>query len=145
MTVHLVKMCVGVGDVTYLAELQAGRLMQARQRGEPQVLRHYTRQMPKQAGELIDNGSLYWVIKGFIRVRQRIVDVERCLDEEGRSRCALVLGSKLVKVQLRAFKPFQGWRYLQAEAAPPDTGLATDDFEGMPTELAAELRELGLL
>jgi len=145
MAVHLVKMCVGVSDISQLAEFQADRLEQARGRGEPAVLRHFSRQMPKRATELVDGGSLYWVIKGFARVRQNILDVERCLDPDGRPRCALVLGPDLVRVQLRAFKPFQGWRYLRAENAPPDIESTAKDIDGVPPELAAELQELGLL
>ncbi len=145
MTVHLLKMCVGVEDIGQLAEYHAGRLRQARRRGEPLVVRHYTRQMPRRGAEIIDGGSLYWVIRGFIRVRQSVLDVERCLDADGRPRCALVLAPDLARVRLRAFKPFQGWRYLSAENAPPDVNSAVEGFEGMPPELAAELRQLGLL
>lgn len=145
MTVHLIKMCVGVEDVAHLAELQAGRLRQERRRGEPAVLRHYTRQTPRRAAELVDGGSLFWVIRGFVRVRQNILDVERCLDADGRPRCALALSPDLFGVRRRAFKPFQGWRYLRAEDAPPDNGPASEGFDGVPPELAAELRELGLL
>lgn len=145
MTVHLVKMAVGVRDTSHLAEIQAERLKQALQRGEDAGLRHITRHMPKRTKELLDGGSIFWVIKGFIRVRQLILGAERTEDAQSRPSCALILDPRLVRVELRAFKPFQGWRYLETEAAPPDNRRPDDDSGDMPEKLAAELRELGLL
>ena len=97
MTVHLIKMAVGVGDVRHLARIQAGRLRQARERDGAAVLRHYTRHTPRRSAELTDGGSLYWVIKGFVRVRQEIRAVERSVNAEGRPSCALVLDPGLVR------------------------------------------------
>ncbi len=145
MTVHLIKMAVGVDDVRHLAHIQAGRLRQARERGEAAVLRHYTRHTPRRSAELTDGGSLYWVIKGFIRVRQEIRAVERSVDAEGRPSCALVLDPGLVRTSLQVCRPFQGWRYLGAENAPADLSLLAEKTDGVPQELAAELRHLGRL
>ena len=145
MTVHLIKMAVGVGDVQHLARIQAGRLRQARERDEAAVLRHYTRHTPRRSAELTDGGSLYWVIKGFVRVRQEIRAVERSVNAEGRPSCALVLDPGLVRTSLQACRPFQGWRYLGAENAPVDLSPLTGETDGVPRELAAELRHLGLL
>lgn len=143
MTVHLIKLCVGVEDVDHLADLQGRRLAEARAGGRPGVLRHVTRHAPRRARELLDGGSLYWVIKGWVRVRQRLVGLDPVTDGEVR-RCALVLDPHLVRTVPRAHRPFQGWRYLPAAKAPPDApsggGLAD-----VPDHLADELRELGLL
>ncbi|MFB3135201.1 MAG: DUF1489 family protein, partial [Rhodospirillales bacterium] len=92
-----------------------------------------------------DGGSLYWVIKGFIRVRQEIRAVERSVNAEGRPSCALVLDPRLVRTSLQACRPFQGWRYLGAESAPADLSPLAGETDGVPRELAAELRQLGLL
>ncbi len=145
MSVHLIKMCVGIRSVDHLVERQADRLEQARQRGEVPTLRHVTRHMPRRAAELLDGGSLYWVIKGFVRVRQRLTTIDRIVNEEGRPSCALILDPKLVKTELRPCKPFQGWRYLAGEKAPPDATRAARGPAEVPSELAAELRALGLL
>jgi len=146
VSVHLIKMAVGVEDVRHLAEIQTRRLRQARERGDaPARLCHITRQTPRRAAELTDGGSIYWVIRGFIRVRQKIRAIERGVNAEGRPACALVLDPGLVRTSLRACRPFQGWRYLGAETAPPDLSPATGGPAGVPPEMAEELRQLGLL
>ena len=145
MTVHLIKMSVGVESVDHLARIQAERLLRARRQGVEPVLRHFTRNTPKQAGDLVNGGSIYWVIRGFVRVRQGLGDIERHADDDGRPLCALCLDPVLVKTELRAHKPFQGWRYLRAEEAPPDVRAAEGSAPGIPEEMAAELRSLGLL
>ena len=145
MTVHLKKMAVGVDSIAHLAEIQARRLEEARRRGDVPALRHITRHGPKRAEELLGGGSLYWVIKGFVQVRQAFVAIEPAVNAKGRPSCALVLDPELVRVAFRAQKPFQGWRYLAERDAPADAAPLADSGHGMPTEMAAELRSLGLL
>jgi hypothetical protein len=130
---HLIKLCVGCDSVEDLALWQRKR----------SPLEHWTRNHPKRAKEILAGGSLYWVIKGQIRVRQRIVGLERREDEEG-IWCSIVLGRRLFRLRPRPHRPFQGWRYLEAGDAPPDLrkGEAADE---LPEKLAAELRALGLL
>jgi len=145
MTVHLIKMCVGIDSVEHLADVQAMRLEQTREAEGEAALRHFTRHMPKRAEELCADGSLYWVVKGFVAVRQRVLACEHRLNREGRPSCALVLDAELVRTELRAQKPFQGWRYLTPEKAPPDLSELTDGEADLPREMAEELRTLGLL
>jgi hypothetical protein len=130
---HIIKLCVGCDSVEELAEWQRKR----------KPLAHWTRNRPKRDKEIIAGGSLYWVIKGQIRVRQRILGLERREDEEG-VWCSIMLGRRLVRVQLRAHRAFQGWRYLEAKDAPADLakGEVADE---LPEKLASELRALGLL
>ena len=145
MTVHIVKLCVGVDRVEDLAEWQAGR--QAAYKADPTLAPpgHVTRMMPRRRDEVLDGGSLYWVIKGNILVRQLITDIQELTDSEGIRRCRLVLNSPLVLTRPQPRRPFQGWRYLKAEDAPPDLGAEmSEDFE-MPAEMRAELAELGLI
>jgi hypothetical protein len=139
---HIIKLCVGVTEIAELAEWQARRLR------ENPPLRHLTRMMPKRAGDLLDGGSLYWVIGGFVRVRQRLLDVREDQREDGSACCALVLDKDLVPVELRPQKPFQGWRYLDPAAAPPDLprgAVPARGIEKLPPEMRKQLQALGLI
>jgi hypothetical protein len=101
--------------------------------------------MPKRVSELIDGGSLYWVIRGEILCRQRLLDVEAFRDRDGIRRCRLVLDPKLVLTEPRPFRPFQGWRYLGSGSAPKDLDRVAPGARRMPEQLRRELRQLGLL
>ncbi|MBE7636823.1 DUF1489 family protein [Sneathiella sp. P13V-1] len=144
MTVHLVKVCVGVTSIDQLRSSQERRLI-----GGP--LCHATKQRPQREEELLAGGSLYWIIKGNIAVRQRITKLERLYDPDG-EKCGLILDPELVETELVQRGPHQGWRYLEEKDAPRDLRDIVDeanqdeDTEGeMSPEMAAELRELGLL
>ncbi len=145
MTLHLIKLCVGVEDVDELARFQTERIKRQRAKGEKPVLRHCTRFAPKRMDEVLDGGSLYWVIKGMIRVRQRLIGLQENVAFDGRIGCGLVLGRKLVRTDPRPFRAFQGWRYLKAEDAPPDARPGPAGAQRLPDGMAEELRELGLL
>ena len=142
MTLHLIKLCVGAESIADLAEWQAERRAERAKRGERAENFHVTRQTPKRAAELLDGGSLYWVIKGQIAVRQRLLELRQIV-REGEPRCALILDSELVPVLRRHHRPFQGWRYLKPEDAPRD--LRRGEAAEMPEELRAELVALGLI
>ncbi|MGH6663191.1 MAG: DUF1489 family protein [Rhodospirillales bacterium] len=145
MTLHLIKLSVGVDDVEHLARIQAKRLADARRQGVAPELRHVTRNTPRQADAILDGGSIYWVIKGFIRARQRIVAIRRFDRRDDRPACALVLDRKLVRTELRNFRPFQGWRYLAAASAPPDAPVGRGATGEVPTAMVEELKNLGLI
>lgn len=137
---HMIKLSVGTESIDDLAGWQA---MRRAQTGDS-VNRHLTRNYPRRGAEILDTGgSMFWVIKGVILARQRIVDFETRENAEGERRCAIVLDPELIPTAPRAHRPFQGWRYLRPEDAPPDLdGSGTD---ALPPELAEELRNLGLL
>jgi len=140
MALHLIKMCVGCDSVEDLEEWQANRLL----RGEPLI--HRTRNFPKRAEEILAGGSLYWVIKGQVRVRQRITALEAVTDGEGGKFCAIHLDQELVRVVRMAHRPMQGWRYLAAEDAPGDRDPNhKDETDEMPAAMVKELRSLGLM
>lgn len=145
MTLHLKRLAVGTESVDHLADFQAQRLTEYRAAGDDRLFT-FTRMVPKRATELTDGGSLYWIINGQIRVRQAILAIEEDRDETGRRFCGIQIDPQLVLVQPRAHRPFQGWRYLKPEDAPPDQGHSEGhDAEELPEGLADELRALGLL
>jgi len=106
---------------------------------------HTTRMVPKRVPDLLEGGSIYWVIKRQIRVRQTILDVEEFVDDQGIRRCHLMLDPTLVETRLMARRPFQGWRYLQPSDAPDDMPQGIEVDEDMPEDLRNELMQMGLL
>jgi hypothetical protein len=137
--INLIKLAVGVRDVAHLQALQKARA----EHSPP--LRHFTRNFPKRAAELLAGGSMYWVIGGIISVRQRLVGVERATESDGMPTTALVLDPALLRVEPRPMRAFQGWRYLESKDAPPDLGAGGSGSETMPEELRRKLAALGLL
>ncbi|MBP7704235.1 MAG: DUF1489 domain-containing protein [Caulobacter sp.] len=133
MPLHLIKLCVGIDSVEELRAWRAQRAAQGHRSVVP------TRQTPKRAAELLEGGSLYWVIKGSILVRQAIEDVVTL--EEGTQPCRIYLQPDLIETAPQPRRAFQGWRYLEDKDIPPD--LATGGDEAVPQDLAKQLRELG--
>ena len=144
VSVHLIKLCVGIESVADLATWQKERLALCRAAGiKPEVI-HFTHQMPKRAAEIVKDGSIYWVIKGFVCVRQRVIELRPTTRDDGRPACAIVLQPRLVRTMPFPRAPFQGWRYLAPKDAPPD--LRTVAAGGnLPDALKIELGKLGLL
>lgn len=136
MPLHLVKLCVGADSIE---DLEAWRDTVA---PGGQLMPHTTRMTPKRAAELADGGSLYWVIKRLIQVRQRIVELEEFTDETGIKRCTIWLDPELVRTAPAPRRPFQGWRYLKAEDAPADLSVQTGGEE-LPDALRTQLIEMG--
>jgi hypothetical protein len=145
MPLHLIKLCVGCDSVRDLQDWIKQKLKDKRKRGEKPEHIHRTRMVPKRADELIDGGSLFWVIRGEIMCRQRFRAVRPFRDKDGVGRCALVLDPKVVLVAPRPYRAFQGWRYLAAKDAPPDLDRAAPGAAAMPEKMRRELRELGLM
>ena len=101
--------------------------------------------VPKRVDELLAGGSLYWVIRGEIAAREKIIAIEPFRDRDGIGRCRLVLQPKVIAVLSRPMRAFQGWRYFLASDAPPDLTSAGAGVADMPEPMRRELRELGLL
>jgi hypothetical protein len=147
MPLHLIKLCVGADSIEDLADWQAERMKERRRAGEKKPLPvHRTFQMPKRRDELLDGGSLYWVIKGIVQVRQPLADIQEGTREDGTPCCLLVLRNELVPVRPVPRRAFQGWRYLDAAEAPGDLGgRAASGVAAMPAKLRKDLADLGLL
>jgi hypothetical protein len=138
---HLTKLAVGVRDADHLRELQAERL-----RGGA-TLRHRTRNSPRRYAEVLDGGSMYWVIAGTMLARQRIIDIVADHRDDLTPCTSLILDPELILLVGRPTRPFQGWRYLDPDAAPPDMPAfsAILGLDGLPATLRQELRALCLL
>ena len=140
MALHLLKICVGIDSIAHLAKVQA-----ARRKGGKKAVLHYTRHRPKRVEEILDGGSLYWIVKGFVQVRQAIVGFDwEYFEDEGRY-CAIRLDRRLVATVPQARRPHQGWRYLDALDAPPDWRSVGGRKAGLPPALLADLKSLGLI
>ncbi|MEE9329328.1 MAG: DUF1489 domain-containing protein [Parvularculaceae bacterium] len=142
MTIHLVKLCVGAEGVDDLRDWRERGLAERQQQNRSPHMFHTTRMWPRREPELLDGGSLYWVIKGMILVRQPIFKLEECIGEDDIRRCKILLEPKLILTQPMPRRPFQGWRYLKPEDAPKDLPHGRAQLD---QALAGELAELGLL
>ena len=136
---HMMKLAVGIRDIAHLRELQARRLA-----ADP-PLRHLTRSFPRRAAEILDGGSIYWVIAGAVVVRQRITAITESAYEDGSACAALHFDPRLVPVAGRPTRAFQGWRYLAADAAPQDLTKSGRGANELPESLRRDLQYLGLL
>jgi hypothetical protein len=139
---HLLKMAVGVADLDELRRIRAAR---QKERGGSWV---FTRNHPRRAEAVLAGGSIYWVIRGQVRVRQRVTGFHSERDDNGRAYCLIEVDAELVPTLWRPWRPFQGWRYLTPADAPPDDrkpGRGGRGSESPPENMLAELRALGLL
>lgn len=142
MTVNLIKLCVGADRVDDLKNWHQTLLQRNAGTELKNLVHHTTRMFPKRREELLDGGSLYWVIAGQVQVRQPIVDLREVQTGEGR-KCMIVLDPGLVLVHPSVRRPFQGWRYLEPADAPGDLTAGGAGGDDLP--IRAELAELGLL
>src|ERR1700680_2091447 len=146
MPLHIIKIAVGCESVKELKSWVAERMQTARKKGLPLHHIHITRMTPKRVEEVLAGGSLYWVIKGEIAAREKIIAIEPFPDKDGIGRCRLVMQPKVIAVSPRPMRPFQGWRYLSEDAAPLDLGKSmAKSVAAMPEPMRRELRDLGLL
>jgi hypothetical protein len=145
MPLHILKLCVGADSIADLEDWVTERVGERLRAGGSRRSQHVTRMVPKRAEEVLDGGSLYWVIKGQIAARQRLLDIEPFVDVDGIGRCRLWLDPEVVHVSPRPYRAFQGWRYFQSKDAPPDLADVGVGVEAMPEELRRTLGELGLL
>lgn len=135
--VNLMKLCVGAESPEDLEAWQAQRFG-----GKP--CQHVTRMWPKREAELLAGGSIYWVFKGTMLARQKLIGLEERVGDDGIRRCALILAPELVRVAAVPRRPFQGWRYLDPGDAPPDLSAERSHDDRLPPALAAKLAEMGL-
>jgi len=139
--IHLIKLSVGTETVEGLAQWQATK----RGQSDDGLPRHITRMWPKREADILNGGSIFWVIKGAVLCRQKIMRLDEYMHADGIRRCAIVLDPELIRTSTAPKKPFQGWRYLKPEDAPADLGEAREGDTALPPELQSALAEIGVL
>ncbi|WP_375174561.1 DUF1489 family protein [Pseudooceanicola sp.] len=139
--INLIKLSVGTESVDTLRAWQQTRMAQA----EDGLPRHVTRMFPKRVDEILNGGSIYWVIKGVIQCRQRILRLDEVDRGDGIRRCAIVLDPELHPTAASPRRPFQGWRYLKPEDSPPDLPKTRQNEDTLPADLSQALAEIGVL
>lgn len=140
-SINLIKLSVGTETADGLADWQSGK----RAQGTDGLPRHVTRMWPKRSDEILNGGSIYWVIKGMIQCRQRVLRLDEVIGGDGIRRCAIVLDPTLHRTQSVLKRPFQGWRYLPSADSPPDLPKGRENEEALPLELNRALAEIGVL
>ncbi|WP_294607283.1 DUF1489 family protein [Roseovarius sp.] len=141
MALHLIKLSVGTKSIEDLVAWQDN----ARAQGADGLPRHITRMWPKRETELLQGGSIYWVIQGLVQCRQTILRLDEVVGGDGIRRCAIVLDPAITRTATAQKRPFQGWRYLAGPDAPPDLGAARSSDDTLPPELSAALADIGVL
>ncbi|MGI9520166.1 MAG: DUF1489 family protein [Hyphomicrobiaceae bacterium] len=143
---HIVKLCVGIDAIEDLATWQRSRIKLNKHKMAQARLFHTTRMVPRRQTEILDGGSIYWVIRGAIQVRQQITGFDEGQKSDGTKACQILLSPKLVPVRPTPRRAFQGWRYLEANDAPPDLAASIDEkIADLPAQMRRELAELCLL
>jgi hypothetical protein len=145
MPLHLIKLCVGCDSIRDLEKWIEENRLHARRLKRSYEQTHTTRMVPKRVEDLLAGGSLFWVIRGHVACRQTLLDVRPFTDPGGIGRCHLVLEPKVVPIEPRPYRAFQGWRYLDAKDAPRDIGAGQADLARMPEQMRRDLADLGLL
>ncbi len=139
MAVHMIKLCVGIDSVEHL--IQVRKMNRAKHAKDYNF--HITRFRPKRAQEILEGGSIYWVIKGFVTVRQRIIGFEDVDTDHGK-KCMIKMDTELHLTQSQPRRPFQGWRYFEESVAPKDFPKG-QNITDIPPEMKNDLRNLGLI
>ena len=139
--INLIKLSVGSDTFDDLVAWQSTKRAQTPD-GYP---RHITRMWPKRETEILNGGSIFWVIKGVVTCRQRVIRLDEYISADGIRRCAIVSDPELIRVQSALKRPFQGWRYLKPEDSPPDLPEGRAREEPLPVALSQALAEIGVL
>ena len=138
---NLIKLSVGTESVEGLAEWHKTK----RAQGPDGLPRHVTRMWPKREAELLEGGSIYWVIQGHVQCRQRILRLDEVIGSDGIRRCAIVLDPEIIRTTSARKRPFQGWRYLPGSDAPVDLPKTRQSDDALPDDLSAALADIGVL
>ena len=140
-SIHLIKLSVGSETVEDMIAWQATRRAQT----DDRLPRHITRMWPKRECALLNGGSIFWVVKGFLQCRQRILRLDEVIGSDGIRRCAIVLDPMVIRTTTAKKRPFQGWRYLSLADAHADLDAQSENEDQLPPELATALADIGVV
>jgi hypothetical protein len=132
---HMSKVAFSCASVETLERRQQKRL-------KDNAVPILTRFRPKRAEELLAGGSLFWIIKHRLVARQAILDFGTSARD---GRTIISLAPELVRVRGQAMRAHQGWRYLDADAAPADLDGEPDGLDALPPALLGKLAGLELI
>ena len=132
--VHILSLCVGITHVDQLVR-------HATDLNRPPPARR-TRNRPRRTEDLLNGGSLYWIIGGFIQARQRILRIDECREPNRDKRWAIMLDRTVVHTVPVARNAFRGWRYFEQKDVPADHEFSCQE-NGMTQELDLNLQLLG--
>ena len=145
MPLHILKLCVGCDSIADLESWIEENQLAHKRLKRPYEQTHTTRMVPKRLAEITAGGSLYWVIKGQVAARQRLLEIRPFTDRDGIGRCHLVMDQQVIAVRPRPCRAFQGWRYLTDKDAPKDMARGGKDLRAMPEDMRRDLAAMGLL
>ena len=140
---NLIKLCVGAQNVSDLYNWQKNRLINYKGLGNNATF-FITRMRPKRENDILNGGSIFWVFKGLILARQKIIGFDNFMSEDNISRCKVILNSKIILTDAYHKKSFQGWRYFSQQEAPKDREIFSDEKTQLPLKIEKELSELGI-
>ena len=141
--VNLIKLCVGAQNVSDLYNWQKNRIIYQKNLKNPATF-FITRMRPKREAEILNGGSIFWVFKGLILARQKIIGFDNFMSEDNISRCKVILDRKIILTDAYHKKPFQGWRYFSQQEAPKDREIYSNEKTQLPLKIEKELSELGI-
>lgn len=136
----MVKLCVGIDSVEHLEAYRATQRLEGRE----SLSQHITRMWPRRESELLNGGSIYWVIKGVIQARQTVLRLDEVIGQDGIRRCGIVMDPEIIRTQAATRRPFQGWRYLEPIDSPADLSKGAKAQDDLPPELMTALAEIGV-
>lgn len=142
--INLIKLCVGIDSVEHLLTYRATQAEQTKKDGFDNLTRHITRMWPRRTDEILNGGSLYWVIRGNIMARQKILGFEEKIGTDGIRRCVILMSPEIIRTRVAPRRPFQGWRYLPLEDSPPDLIKNHKNDDDLPIGMRLALAEIGL-
>ena len=145
MTLHLVKLAVGCEGIAHMRAFQTARYQGREVPGRTGEIWHRTGITPRRGEELLAGGSIYWVVKRAVQVRQRTIELRSVACPDGVQRCEIIMDRDLVQTRPQPRRPFQAWRYLYGSYAPPALASVTVDLEKIPFEMRSALLELCLI
>ncbi len=143
MPLHILKVAAGISSIDQLKMVVDRYSYHDPELGH--IMHMSSRNTPKRADEILGGGSIFWIIKRTIVARAPVISIREEERLDGRKGCQMCIRPEVILTVPQPKRGFQGWRYLKDNEAPNDLeNSIKSDGQGSP-ELAAELKELGLL